>query len=109
MAALQRQDVQCLGWKNVRNSAPRYLSSRYKGIDHLFFAGVVESDSELVAFHARHPAVAEFLMKHAVTARVLRRGGIARLHGVSLTFDHRRPRARATRCCAIGLRPFPAR
>src|SRR5205085_9896011 len=46
----------------------------HKTIDHLFLAGLLEGDGELVAVDLHDMAVAEFLVEHAVVEREFRRG-----------------------------------
>src|SRR5436305_350827 len=41
----------------------------HKTVDHLFLAGLLERDGELVAIDLHHLAVAELLVKHAVIER----------------------------------------
>src|ERR1043166_8032582 len=90
-------------WCSTSGSRPAH-----EIVDHAFLAGFVEIDGELVAFDAAHEAVAEFLVEHAVAARILRGGGIGSLHRECLRLDHGRPRARRALRRAIGLRPLPA-
>src|ERR1700730_10329518 len=48
------------------------LDPLHETIDHLFLAGLLEGDGELVAVDLHHMAVAEFLVEHAVIEREFR-------------------------------------
>src|SRR6516164_8101014 len=63
---------------------------RHEIVDDALFAGLVEIDGELVAFHRAHAPVAEFLVENALAELVLGSGGVARLDRVRLRLDQRR-------------------
>ena len=81
-------------------------------IHHALLARLVEIHRELVALDIAHPAIAEFLVKHAVAARIMRRGRVGGLHGIGLGLDQGRAGAGlgliAIGLRAIGLGSFPA-
>src|SRR5438477_2697095 len=66
---------------------------RHEIVDDALGAGLIEIDGKFVASHRAYPAIAEFLVKHAVAARVGGGMRIGRLHHMRLGFDQRWARA----------------
>src|SRR5437016_2888771 len=55
----------------------------YKAVEHTLLSGLLKIHRQLVAFHFRHHAIAEFLMENTCPHRIIRNGqGIDRQYAL---------------------------
>src|SRR6202795_2693969 len=96
-----------ISWScRVRSSiAPRFSCGSDpldETVDHLFLAGLLKGDGELVAVDLHHLAVAEFLVKHPVVQGKFRNG--AGGFRDQLALDHHRSALAAREAAGIAAR-----